>query len=239
MLAAAVLFAEGCSHYRGTTAASHLKHIRQDSDVNMRYIAYSKLAAPNCYDTPDQKAEAVKTLLEKLETAKEPVATRAVIVRTLGKLGDPSARAAIIKAVNEPEPIVRVQACRALGKLGKPEDATILARVMATDVLEDCRIAAIEAIGELKPNDPRIPQVLVTGMQHDDPATRLASLNALRKITGRDLGVDPVAWQQMLQPKTLLAKPSSSVSPPSRDDADPETKPAVYGLNSSQSAPKP
>ena len=42
------------------------------------------------------------------------------------------------------EGVVRVQACLALGKVGLPEDATVLARVMTLDVLEDCRIAAIE-----------------------------------------------------------------------------------------------
>lgn len=239
-LAATAFLGASCSHqYRGTTAANHLQHIRNDPDANVRFAAYSKLAAPSCYDTPEQKTEAVTALLDKLEHGKEPVATRAVIIRTLGVLGDPSARDAIVKAVSDPEAIVRVQACRALGKVGRQEDATLLTRVMTTDVLEDCRIAAIESIGALKPADPRISQVLVTGMQHDDPATRLASLNALRTITGRDLGVDPVPWQQMLQPKTLLAAPTSPAPSDTKPTADPEAKPAINGINTGQVATKP
>ena len=56
-----------------------------------------------------------------------------------------------------------------------------------------CR--SIDALGELRPNDPRIHRVLVAGMQHDDPATRLAALTTLRKISGKDFGVEAVAWQ--------------------------------------------
>jgi|GEM_PF-869297 len=211
---ALALASAGCTTYVGTTAASFLRRVRTDPDPNVRYLAYAKLAHPNCYDNEAQKAEAVRTLITKLAEGKEPVATRAVILQTLGELRDPAAREAVLKAVNDPEPVLRVQACRALGKVGRTEDATVLARVMATDTLEDCRIAAIEALGVLKPNDPRIARVLVGGMQHDDPAIRLASVNALRKITGRDAGVEAADWAKLLpadsdsDSKTLLASPS-------------------------------
>ena len=52
----------------------------------------------------------------------------------------------------------------------------LLARVMNTDPLEDCRIAAIEGIAALKAKDPRIYHVLIEGMEHEDPAIRLQSL---------------------------------------------------------------
>lgn len=213
---ALALASAGCTTYVGTTAASFLRRVRTDPDPNVRYLAYAKLAQPNCYDNEAQKAEAVRTLITKLVEGKEPVATRAVILQTLGELRDPAAREAVLKAVNDPEPVLRVQACRALGKVGRTEDATVLARVMATDTLEDCRIAAIEALGVLKPNDPRIARVLVGGMQHDDPAIRLASVNTLRKITGRDAGVEAADWAKLLpadsdaDPKTLLAAPAST-----------------------------
>ena len=40
----------------------------------------------------------------------------------------------------------------------------------------------------LKANDPRIYQILLDGMDHDDPAIRLECLRSLRAITGKDLG---------------------------------------------------
>src|SRR4051794_26153665 len=203
----------GCSQFIGTTAQSFLMKIRDSPDPNVRYLAYAKLASPGCYDSPVQKAEAVKTLIQKLDGAQEPTASRAVICRTLGELRDPSAREALLKAVNDPEGLVRVQACRALGKVGNPEDATTLARVMTLDNLEDCRISAIEGLGELKTKDQRIMQVLVAGMEHDDPAIRLASLVSLRKITGLDRGVEPAAWRDAVLPQVAEASPAAPAGP--------------------------
>jgi HEAT repeat protein len=206
VLALSVIGAPGCSQFIGTTAKSFLTKIRDSPDPNIRYFAYAKLASPQCYDGPQDKAEAVRVLIEKLGGSQEPIATRAVICRTLGVLHDASAREVLIKAVGDPEGLVRAEACRALGRVGRPEDATILARVMMVDTLEDCRIAAVEGLGTLKANDPRIMQVLVAGMEHDDPAMRLASLKALRGITGMDRGVDAAAWRDSVLPQTA-AKP--------------------------------
>jgi HEAT repeat protein len=199
----------GCAEYLGTTAASFLRKVRESPDPNIRYIAYAKLASPNCYDDDQQKAEVVRTLITKLEKGGEPIATRAVICHTLGELHDRRARPVIVKAANDPEPVVKTQACRALGKVGRPEDATVLARIMTVDPLEDCRIAAIEGLAELNSNDPRILAMLVDGMDHQDPAFRLASLKALRAISGKDLGVEPAPWRKYVQAQSDAAAPKS------------------------------
>ncbi|WP_422925521.1 HEAT repeat domain-containing protein [Singulisphaera sp. PoT] len=199
--AAAILAASslaGCTGFKGTTAKSFLKQIDSDPDPNERFLAYQKLASPNCYDDGEQKATAVRMLVKKLEEGKEPVATRAVICRTLGDLKDKQSREILIKMISDNDAIVRVQACRALGKVGNPEDGTILVRVMTMDGLEDCRIAAIEGLGDLKPHDSRILEMLIGGMENDDPAIRLASVNALKSITRKNAGVDPAEWRKAL-----------------------------------------
>ena len=213
----AALAGTGCSNYIGTTASSYLRRVREDPDPNIRYLAYAKLGSPQCYDTPGQKAEAVKILVEKFQKGREPVASRAVICRTLGELRDPAAREVILKAVNDPEVIVKIEACRALGKVGKEEDAVVLTRLMTLGEVEDCRIAAIDALAELNPRDPRIAKVLVAALRSDDPATRFASLNTLRHITGRDLGVDPAPWQKLVgdgADETAIASQDGKGTPP-------------------------
>jgi HEAT repeat protein len=193
----------GCSTYIGTTSKSFLRQVRTNPDPNIRYIAYAKLGAPDLFDDPADKSEAVETLVTKLQEGREPLAVRAVIIRSLGNLGDRRARNAIARVANDSnvEPVIKVEACRALGKVGSPEDATILARIMTVDNLEDCRIAAIEGLGSLKANDPRIFRILIEGMDHEDPALRLACYRALRQITGKDLGPDPAAWRRELEPE--------------------------------------
>jgi HEAT repeat protein len=202
------LLAAGCTTYVGTTAKSFLGHVRNNPDPNVRYIAYSKLAAADAYDSPDQKDEAVRTLIDKFANGREPVATRAMIVRTLGELHDPKARDLLVKAASSQEPIIKIEACRALGKVGRPEDVTVLAQVMTVDNLEDARIAAIDGIAEMKTADPRIHRLLVEGMDHEDPAIRLASLNALRRTLRKDLGTDPAAWRKELKIEAEPASPA-------------------------------
>lgn len=203
VLTAILLAGGGCSTYIGTTPKSFLRHVRSNPDPNIRYIAYSKLGQPDLYDDPADKSQAVQTLVTKLNEGREPVAIRAVIIRTLGELGDRRARNAIVRVANNAnaEPMLKVEAYRALGKVGTAEDAMMLARIMNTDPLEDCRIAAIEGIGSLKAQDPRIFHVLIEGMDHEDPAIRLESYQALQKITGKDLGNRPEAWRREYEPK--------------------------------------
>lgn len=204
-----LVMAAGCSTYVGTTAKSFLNHVRTDPDPNARFLAYSKLGSTDAYDTDDQKREAVDVLIEKFERGNEPVASRAMICRTLGELRDPRSRDLLVKAVSNSEAVIKVEACRALGKVGRPEDATVLAQTMTLDNLEDARIAAIEGLADLKSRDPRIYKVLLDGMEHEDPAIRLASLNALRKLTRKDKGTDAAAWRSEL--KSIIAEADAPV----------------------------
>ena len=211
-LAVAALAApQGCTTLQpvGTTATNILRHAQSDPDPNVRYVAYSKLAWPQVYDNEEQKHEVLRVLVKRLAYAQEPVASRAVICRTLGELGLPEARDALRKAINDPEAMIRIEACRALGKVGRPEDATELSRIMAADTMLDARIAAIDGLAALKPKDPRILQVLVEGMDNDMPAIRLSSVQALRAITGKDLGVEPKPWRELVQPM-LVHQPSAA-----------------------------
>jgi HEAT repeats len=200
----------GCSTYVGTTSKSFLAQVKTNTDPNVRYVAYAKLGSPGVYEDKAHKDEAIATLIAKYQEGKEPVAIRAVIIRSLGILGDPRARHVAIKAVNDPEAVIRVEGCRTLGKVGVPEDATILARIMTVDTLEDCRIAAIEGLGWLKSPDPRITRILLDGLDHDDPAIRYECLCALRRITGKDLGVDPGPWRKSLEPTPPATKTSGA-----------------------------
>jgi hypothetical protein len=227
--------AAGCSSYVGTTARSFLGHVRKNPDPNIRYIAYSKLGSKDLYDNPEQMREAVATLIEKYERGKEPVAIRAIICRSLGELGDPSARPVLLRAVHDQEAVIKIEACRALGKVGRSEDATVLAQIMTLDHLEDARIAAIEGLADLKSDDPRIYKVLLDSMEHEDPAIRLASLNALRKVTGKDEGTEVAAWRRALEP--MLAE--ASTNPPGDPAPAKTTAPATSAKPPTDSATKP
>ncbi len=208
--------------YIGTTPASFLRHVRSNPDPNIRFMAYGKLGDPDLYDSPAAKTEAITTLVAKLQEGKEPLAIRAIIVRSLGELGDPRGRDVVARAVSDTEGVVRTEACRALGRVGRPEDATTLVRIMTVDPLEDCRIAAIEGIGDLKSRDPRVLHVLMEGMEHEDPAIRLGCYRSLKKITGKDLGNTPEGWRRELEPQT--ASSANSGASPAKEPAKGPTR---------------
>jgi HEAT repeat protein len=196
---AAIFLVPGCATHIGTTAASFMQKVKQSPDPNIRHLAYAKLAAPNCYDSEEQKGQAASLLSAALAQKHEPIASRAVICRTLGSLGRPEGREALLKAAEDEEPIVRAEACRALGRVGKPEDAAVLSRHMTADTNKDCQIAAIEGLGAIKAADPNVEILLVDGMEDEDPAVRVACLGALRSITGKDLGVEAGPWRKHAQ----------------------------------------
>jgi hypothetical protein len=201
-----------CTPYIGSTYKSFVRQARENPDPNIRYIAYSKLGLPSIYEDQAQKDEAVKIMIGKLDEGREPIAIRAAITKSLGNLGDHRAREAILRGTTDTDnAVIRVEACRALGKVGLPEDATTLARIMTIDRLEDCRIAAIESIGSLKSREPRILQILIDGMDHDDPAIRYQCLQSLRMITEKDFGIDPGDWTRELK-KLLPGAPQAAAA---------------------------
>ncbi|GIW88718.1 MAG: hypothetical protein KatS3mg108_3042 [Isosphaeraceae bacterium] len=196
-----VIGLNGCAGGIGTTASSFLLRVRESNDPNVRHAAYARLADPNCYDDEGQKAEAARELAARLVARKEPLVTRAVICRTLGELRRPEGREALRKACDEAEPLIRAAACRALGKIGDPSDALVLARVMAADSDSDTRIAAIEALGSMPIEDVRILEVLVDGMENPDPGIRLASYQSLQRLIGKDLGPEAGPWRELVGAK--------------------------------------
>ena len=100
---------------------------------------------------------------------------------------------------------------------------------MTLDNLEDARIAAIEGLAGLKTKDPRIYQLLVQNMDHDDPAIRLASLNALRKLTGKDYGTNPADWKRELKP---ILDAAGATAPPGTADATLKAQPTAASASS-------
>ncbi len=138
---------------------------------------------------------------------------RAILCRTLGEIGDPEARPALTRALQDPDPLVRTQACRALGKIGHPDDAHLLSRLMVTDTSRDGRVAAINALADLGTEDPRIALKLVEGMRNQDPAIRVAAYDALRQLSGQDLGVDPAPWEQRVQARLESSNPAGQAEP--------------------------
>jgi hypothetical protein len=237
-LAPALLLAmaSGCASVMGpTTATSFMRIIERSPDPNARFKAYQSLASPGAYDDNEQRARAARLLVTKLDPKAEPLASRAMICRTLGELGDPVARDAMVRLSGDPDPLIRAEAYRSLGKVGRREDATVLMRAMTLDLDEHCKAAAAEALGSLRDVDPRTEPYLVRALENDDPRIRFAALQSLRKLSKKDLGAKPEPWRDY-----VLAKYGEKIEPTTVADANgqPARDPAAAPASMSPASPR-
>ena len=227
----------GCAGSLGTTARSMLTNVRDNQDPNVRYKAYVNLGKTRTYDSQEQMLESVAELSKRLKDGKEPPISRAVICRSLGELKRPEARDALLKAMDDEDDEVRAEAARALGKVGQPDDAVLLSRMMAIDTTHNGRVAAAEGLANLKPTDPRIMISLSENLNNDDPAMRLAAYRALKQITGADPGPNAEVWHDYLAANfpgyagdTIVADAKSKTKRGSGDTSvKPAGLPAAFG----------
>jgi HEAT repeat protein len=134
----------------------------KDSLPSIREAAAKGLGWPG-------NGEAVAALRERAEAPGEAPGVRAAAFESLGKIGDPSARGAILAATHDADPGIRMAALGALttGPLASPADRIPLLR----RVVEDGALAPImrcEAIQELgkekdKGSIPLLARLLETG----------------------------------------------------------------------------
>lgn len=122
---------------------------------------------------------------------------RAQAARTLGAWASPASLEYLTKAVRtDDDAFVRADCAAALGRLESDEATSQLAARLRFDGNADVRIACAKA---LKLHRKRsAAQGLVPGLTDRDLAVRGASEQALRFMTGQDLGGEPAPWRQFL-----------------------------------------
>ena len=85
-----------------------------------------------------------------------------------------------------------VAACSA--ERNNPTAVGPLSQIVATDADLDVRLAAVDALGEMK--SPAAIPGLAAALKDRDPAMQFAGVEAMKNVTGEDLGNDVEAWRQ-------------------------------------------
>jgi len=118
-----------------------------------------------------ENREAVAALRERVDMPGEPPTVRAPAIRSLGIIGDPSARALVVAATQDPDPGVREAALWSvtLGSLVDPADRTpYLVRLAADRVLEpQLRCDAVRALAGVK--EDGVVEALMRIVEHEPP----------------------------------------------------------------------
>ena len=111
----------------------------------------------------------------------------------LEKIGKPSVDA-LVPLLNSGSPMERESAAMALGRIQDARAIPALRTALKEDQTVWVRVSAAWALGELRDRDSM--DMLIAASHEKNGLVRASSLCAMRKIAGRDLGEDPVAWER-------------------------------------------
>ena len=145
---------------------------------------------------PAEKLQLGAELALDMQNEIDPI-VRADIVRTLGKVNTDSAKEALNMAMYDAETRVRLAACEAWQEAGGPEAIEALSEILSNDADIDVRLAATRALGQL--SDPAAVEALAIALQDPSPALQYRAMESLKKVSGRDLGHDVVAWRNFIE----------------------------------------
>lgn len=169
--------------------------IQSDATGDERVSAYRALADPQAVPA-ELRAMARKVLMDGA-TKEYHVLARAAAVAALSHYPDPDAANVLMEAAGDRNPIVRVEAARALGHVNQTGAIDALKRLAVEDDDADVRMAAAGAL--LVSSHPAAPQVLVECLKDEELAVVRRAAEGLRSLTGAAIeGRDYVQWKEWI-----------------------------------------
>jgi len=169
-------------------------------------------ASASGVDTPEQQA-LLADLARRIQSERDPL-VREAIVDSVARFPMPLADQVLQAGLTDSDSGVRQHCCQALGQRGLSTCVPALARLAKEDEEFDVRVAATQALGQLK--SPEAVQALAVALEARDPALQYAGVEAMRSATGRDLGGDVKAYLALAKGETPViatAPPENSTNP--------------------------
>ena len=122
---------------------------------------------------------------------------RATAIRALNRVRHTGGTKLYIEALADANPLVRLEAAKALANMPNPDASAPLLKAM-TDPNEDrdVRIAAADALKHYK--EPDVVRALVAQLPGREFGVAWQARHSLRRITGKDLRYDDAAWNAYL-----------------------------------------
>lgn len=108
---------------------------------------------------------------------------------------------ALLAGLSDEDAHVRRRCCQLLGRIPAEGQAAPLLQLAESDPSFDVRVAAVEALGASGAD----PAMLLAALEDPNPAMQLAGVEAMKRVTGRDLGGDVAAYRAIAQGEPLPA----------------------------------
>jgi len=162
----------------------------------MRVAAVRETAALADRADAAEQARLTDQLAMQIRTEPDPL-VRQAIQETIAEFSTPLALDVLIAGLEDDDLDVRLTCCRKLGKRPEPRVIQALSNVLQTDDELDVRLAAVDALGQI-PSTESVA-ALAAALKDRDPAMQYAGVEALKTISGQNLGNDVEAWLQYAQ----------------------------------------
>jgi HEAT repeat protein len=144
-------------------------------------------------DSPEQRA-LTDQLARQIQIEPDPLVRRAII-KAMTEFKTPLAQQVVEAGLRDTDAGVRQTCCQVLGDRGDPQAVGKLANALRDDRDLDVRLAAAEALGNLK--TPEAAQALIVALDDRDPAMQYVGVESMKSITGEDYGNDVRTWRQV------------------------------------------
>jgi len=179
----------------------------------MRIAAIQEIGVRANDADADEQQQLTEQLATQIQLEPDPL-VRQAIQESIGQLQTPLARDVLIAGLQDDDLDVKLTCCQGLSQCEDPNVISALRNTLEHDEDLDARLAAIDALGQIK--SPLSVAALAKAVNDRDPAIQYAGVQALKSVSGQDLGNDVAAWRQYAaseQPEISVAKRSSSWLP--------------------------
>lgn len=156
-----------------------------------------------------EQTRSVEELVAQIRTERDPLVRRA-IQESMAEYQTPLARDVLIAGLKDDDLDVQLTCCRKLGTRAEPDTVAALRGVLETAEELDLKLAATDALGKI--NTPESIEALSLAVKDRDPALQYAGVEALKSLSGQDLGNDVKAWQQFTEQGQSVVQPQTSLA---------------------------
>ena len=183
----------------------------------MRASTIREMGARGQQADSDQQQRITDQLAQQIRTEPDPL-VRLAIQETVAQFDTALAQMILLAGLNDTDRNVRIVCCRKLGqraaKTGNDADrqkvVAQLQRVLEKDQDTDVRFAAVDALGQIQTIDS--VRALARALHDHDPAMQYAGVEALKRVSGQDLGNDVKAWRQYADGESPRIQAAPSVA---------------------------
>ena len=141
----------------------------------------------------EEQRRLTEQLATQIQTEPDPIVRR-TIQEAIGEFSTPLARDVLIAGLQDDDLDVRLACCQQLGKLADTDAVGALSTALETDAKLDVKLAAVDALGKIK--SPLSISALSKAVNDRDPALQYAGVQALKSVSGQELGNDVAAWRE-------------------------------------------